>query len=52
MEVFVDNIQDDLKPEQRNYWQESIDRDMNNMNQPKKYISLEQFGKELLASLK
>jgi hypothetical protein len=46
------NMQDDLTPEQRNYWQESIARDMNNLDQPKKYISLEQFGKELLAAVK
>lgn len=60
METLVDTIenintatmQDELTPEQRTYWQESIARDMNNMNQPKKYISLEQFGKELLAAVK
>lgn len=60
METLVDTIenintatmQDDLTPEQRNYWQESIARDMNNLDQPKNYISLEQFGKELLAAVK
>ncbi len=35
-----------------NYWPGSIERDMRNMDQPKKYISLEQFGQELMAAVK
>ena len=38
--------------EQRAYWLESIERDMRNMDQPKKYVSLEQFGQELMAAVK
>ena len=45
-------LQDDLTPEQRAYWLDSIERDMRNMEQPKKYISLEQFGQELMAAVK
>jgi len=44
-------IQDELTTEQRVYWLESIERDMN-MDQPKKYISLEQFGQELMAAVR
>lgn len=60
MEPMIDTIeeidlvknQDDLTPEQRAYWLESIERDMRNMDQPKKYVSLEQFGQELMAAVK
>lgn len=60
MEPMIDTIeeidlvkkQDDLTPEQRAYWLESIERDMRNMDQPKKYVSLEQFGQELMATVK
>ena len=45
-------LQDDLTPEQRAYWLDSIERDLRNMDQPKKYISLEQFGQELMAAVK
>ena len=52
MEPMIDTIeeidlvknQDELTPEQRAYWLKSIERDMRNMDQPKKYVSLEQFG--------
>ena len=60
MEPMIDTIeeidlvknQDDLTPEQRAYWLKSIERDMRNMDQPKKYVSLEQFGQELMAAVK
>ena len=45
-------LQDDLTPEQRAYWLDSIERDLRNMDQPKIYISLEQFGQELMAAVK
>ena len=45
-------MQDELTPEQRACWEESIERDMRNMDQPKKYISLEQFGQELMATVR
>ena len=51
-EIDLVKNQDDLTPEQRAYWLESIERDMRNMDQPKKYISLEQFGQELMAPSK
>ena len=34
-----------------NYWLDSIERDMRNMEQSKRYISLEQFGQELMAAV-
>jgi len=51
-EIGLATMQDDLTPEQRAYWLESIERDMRNMDQPKKYITLEQFGQELMAAVK
>ena len=42
-EIDLAPMQDELTPEQRAYWLESIERDMRNMDQPKKYITLEQF---------
>ena len=60
MEPMIDTIeeidlvknQDDLTSEQCAYWLESIERDMHNMDQPKKYVFLEQFGQELMATVK
>jgi hypothetical protein len=51
-EIDLAILQDNLTPEQRAYWLESIERDMRNMDQPKKYVSLEQFGQELMATVK
>ena len=51
-EIDLATMQDELTPEQRDYWLESIERDMRNMDQPKKYITLEQFGQELLAAVR
>lgn len=51
-EIDLATLQDDLTPEQRAYWLDSIERDMRNMDQPKKYISLEQFGQELMAAVR
>jgi len=51
-EIDIASMQDELTSEQRAYWQESIERDMRNMDQPKKYITLEQFGQELMTAVK
>ena len=51
-EIDLAILQDNLTPEQRAYWLDSIERDMRNMDQPKKYITLEQFGQELMAAVK
>ena len=51
-EIDLATMQDELTPEQRAYWLESIERDMRNMDQPKKYITLEQFGQELLDAVR
>jgi hypothetical protein len=51
-EIDLATMQDELTPEQRAYWLESIERDMRNMDQPKKYITLEQFGQELMAAVR
>ena len=50
-EIGLATMQDELTPEQRAYWQESIERDMRNTEQPKKYVTLEQFGQELMAAV-
>ena len=51
-EIDLATMQDELTPEQRTYWQESIERDMRTIDQPKKYITLEQFGQELMAAVR
>ena len=51
-EIGLATMQDELTPVQRAYWQESIERDMHNMDQPKKYITLEQFGQELMSAVR
>lgn len=51
-EIDLATTQDELTPEQRDYWLESIERDMRNIDQPKRYITLEQFGEELMAAVK
>ena len=51
-EIGLATMQDDLTPEQRAYWLESIERDMRNMDQPKKHITLEQFGQELMDAVR
>lgn len=51
-EIDLATMQDELTPEQRDYWLKSIERDMRNMDQPKKYITLEQFGQELMSAVR
>ncbi len=51
-EIGLATKQDELTPEQRDYWLKSIERDMRNMDQQKKYITLEQFGQELMAAVR
>lgn len=51
-EIDLATMQDELTPEQRDYWLKSIERDMRNMDQQKKYITLEQFGQELMAAVR
>ena len=50
--IDLTTLQDELTPEQRAYWLESIERDMRNIDQPKKHITLEQFGQELMAAVR
>lgn len=53
-EAVATEVQDDLTPEQRAYWEASIERDMRDIaeGKPKKYITLEQFGQELMAAVR
>ena len=53
-EMNVVEIEDDLTPEERAYWEASIEWDMREIaeGKPRKYISLEQFGEELRASIR
>lgn len=51
-EIDLATMQDELTPEQRDYWLESIERGIRNMDQPKKYITLEQFGQELMSAVR
>ena len=53
-ETVATKVQDDLTPEQRAYWEASIEQDMRDIaeGKPKKYITLEQFGQELMAAVR
>ena len=53
-ETVATEVGDDLTPEQRAYWEASIERDMRDIaeGKPKKYITLEQFGQELMAAVR
>lgn len=53
-ETVATEVQDDLTPEQRAYWEASIEQDMRDIaeGKPKKYITLEQFGQELKAAVR
>ena len=53
-EMNVVEVEDDLTPEQRAYWEASIERDLREIaeGKPQEYISLEQFGEELRASIR
>ncbi len=49
-ETAATEVQDDLTPEQRAYWEASIKRDMRDIaeGRPKKYITLDEFEKKLM----
>ena len=53
-EMNLVEVEDDLSPEQRAYWEASIERDLREIaeGKPQEYISLEQFGEELRASIR
>ena len=53
-EMNVVEVEDNLTPEQRAYWEASIERDLREIaeGKPQEYISLEQFGEELRASIR
>ena len=52
-EIDVAALQDDLTPEQRAYWEASIERDMRNIaeGKPKKYLTLDEFEKKMMDAL-
>lgn len=62
MTTFIDTLdeavateeQDNLTPKERAYWEASIERDMRDIaeGKPKKHITLEQFGQELMAAVR
>lgn len=47
----VATIQDDLTPEQRAYWEASIERDMQNPNRGKEHRPIEELRQKMLAVL-
>ena len=53
-EMNLVEVEDNLTPEQRAYWEASIERDLREIaeGKPQEYISLEQFGEELRASIR
>lgn len=50
-ETDVTVLQDDLTPEQRAYWEASIERDMQNPNRGKERRPIEELRKKMLAAL-
>lgn len=60
MNTFVDTeedtdameVLDDLTPAQRAYWQNVIDTAHYDPDEPKRYITLEEFGRELTAAVR
>ena len=51
--VDFDTLQDDLTPEQRAYWEASIERDLRNIEEgkPHKYLTLDEFEKKLIEAV-
>lgn len=47
-------IEDDLTPEQRAYWEASIERDLRDIaeGKPRKYITLDEFEKKLIEAVR
>ena len=50
-ETDVAALQDDLTPEQRAYWEASIERDMQNPNRGKEHRPIEELRQKMLAAL-
>ncbi len=58
MNTFVDTLDDtdvmemqgDLTPEQRAYWESVIERDMRDRNKTKNYLTLDEFEQKLTAA--
>ena len=46
-------IEDDLTPEQRAYWEASIERDLRDIaeDKPNKYLTLDEFEKKLIEAV-
>ena len=53
-EAVATEVQDDLTPEQRAYWEASIERDMRDIaeGKPKKYITLDEFERKLIEAVR
>lgn len=51
--VDFDTLQDDLTPEQRAYWEASIERDLRNIAEGKlhEYLTLDEFEKKLIEAV-
>ena len=50
-EMDVTALQDDLTPEQRAYWEASIERDMQNPNRGKEHRPIEELRQKMLDAL-
>ena len=49
--VDFDTLQDDLTPEQRAYWEASIERDLQNPNRGKEHRPIEELRQKMLDAL-
>ena len=50
-ETDVTTLQDDLTPEERAYWEASIERDLQNPNRGKEHRPIEELRQKMLAAL-
>lgn len=50
-EIDVTTIQDELTPEERAYWEASIERDLHNPNRGKVHRPIEELRQKMLAAL-
>lgn len=49
-DIDVMEMQDELSPEQRAYWESVIERDVRDRNENKNYLTLDEFEQKLTAA--
>ncbi len=49
-DIDVMEMQDELTPEQKSYWKSVIERDMQERDKPKTYLTLDEFEQKMTAA--